>query len=116
MGRGTNGDRPPSRAVTRLSAPERVPDGEWLAAPSPCVGVCRYSAAGKKGAPGRCVACAMAREDKRAFKRLRGAALRRAFFQRTVRRLARQGGLMRWLSLYAAKCAKAGRANVTRGL
>ena len=49
-------------------------------------------------------------------KRLDEAAPRRRFFERTVRRLARQGGLMRWLAMYAEKCRKNGRTDVTRGL
>ena len=97
--------------MTALPDPTCVPDGEWLLAPSPCVGVCRYTAA-----KGRCVACAMAREDKRAFKRLETAEGRRRFFVRIARRLARRGGLVRWLAMYGDKCARAGRADVTRGL
>ena len=61
----------------------------------------------------------MARDDKRLFKRIGGPnapRARRAFFVRTVRRLARQGGLMAWLAAYRAKCAKQGRGDVTRGL
>ena len=100
--------------MTKPPATPTIPDAEWLAAPSPCVGVCKYHAP-----KGRCVACAMAREDKRAFKRIggvNGVAERRAFFQRTVRRLVRQGGLMAWLAAYRAKCARQKRADVTRGL
>ena len=97
--------------MTKLPDRERVAEADWIAAPSPCVGVCRYSMP-----KGRCVACAMAREDKRAFKRLRGAAPRRLFFVRTVRRLARQGGLVRWMAMYGKKCRDAGRGDVTRGL
>ena len=93
------------------SPPHPVPDADWLAAPSPCVGVCRYDAP-----KGRCVACAMAREDKRRFKRLATPLAKRRFVVRTVRRLARQGGLMRWLALYGRKCRRAGRADVTRGM
>ena len=100
--------------MTKIDPSPTVPDAEWLDAPSPCVGVCRYHAP-----KGRCIGCAMARDDKRAFKRIGGvaaAAERRAFFVRTVRRLARQGGLMAWLAAYAVKCAKQERGNVTRGL
>lgn len=100
--------------MTKIASSPPIPDAEWRAAPSPCVGVCRYDAL-----KGRCIACAMAREDKRAFKRMGGvnaADERRLFFVRTVRRLARQGGLMAWLAAYAAKCAKQGRGDVTRGL
>ena len=97
--------------MTALPPRTPVSDADWLLAPSPCVGVCRYH-----GPRERCVACAMAREDKRRFKRLDAAAPRRRFFERTVRRLARQGGLMRWLAMYAEKCRKNGRTDVTRGL
>ena len=100
--------------MAKIDPSPSVPDAEWLAAPSPCVGVCKYHAP-----KGRCTACAMAREDKRAFKRMGGvgaAEARRLFFVRTVRRLARQGGLMAWLSAYRLKCAKQRRGDVTRGL
>ena len=88
-----------------------ITEADWRAAPSPCVGVCRY-----KAAKGRCIACAMTTDEKRAFKRLEGADGKRAFTVRTVRRLARQGGLMRWLRMYARKCADRGLRDVTRGL
>ena len=83
----------------------------WREAPSPCVGVCRYEAAKE-----RCIACAMERDDKRDFKRLESGEAKRLFIVRTVRRLARQGGLMRWLRLYAAKCDDRGARDMTRGL
>ena len=100
--------------MAKIDPSPTIPDAEWLAAPSPCVGVCRYT-----GAKGRCTACAMAREDKRLFKRIGGvgaAEERRLFFVRTVRRLARRGGLMAWLAAYRAKCMEQGREDVTRGL
>ena len=100
--------------MTKIAPSPAIPDTEWLRAPSPCVGVCRYHAA-----KGRCTACAMTRDDKRLFKRIGGLGAvpaRRAFFVRTVRRLARQGGLMAWLAAYRAKCADQGRGDVTRGL
>ena len=83
----------------------------WLAAPSPCIGVCRYEAA-----RGRCIGCSMARDDKRAFKRLTTAKGKRTFMVRTIRRLARQGGLMRWLRLYAKKCDRQDARDMTRVL
>ena len=86
-------------------------EGEWRDAPSPCVGVCRYTM--RKG---RCTACAMTTDEKRLFKRLDDPAEKRRFLVRTVRRLARQGGLMRWLRMYARKCADRGLSDVTRGL
>ena len=88
-----------------------ITEADWREAPSPCVGVCRYEA--KRG---RCIACAMERDDKRDFKRLEDAAAKHLFIVRTVRRLARQGGLMRWLRLYAKKCRERGVGDVTRGM
>ena len=76
--------------------------------PSPCIGVCRYEA--RKA---RCIACAMTTDEKRTFKRIENPGEKRAFIVRTVRRLARQGGLMRWLRLYAKKCAERGLRNPT---
>ena len=101
---GTTDERRRGRARAAAEA-------DWLAAPSPCVGVCRYEA--RKD---RCLACAMTTDDKHAFKRLDDAGGKRAFLVRTVRRLARQGGLMRWLRLYARKCRERGLRDVTRGL
>ena len=83
----------------------------WREAPSPCIGVCRYAMPKR-----RCTACAMTTDEKRAFKRLEEPEAKRAFIVRTVRRLARQGGLMRWLRRYAHKCADRGLGDPTRGL
>ena len=98
--------------TTDADEPRGEPDAAgWLAAPSPCVGVCRYEAP-----KGRCIACAMKRDDKRDFKRLGAPEAKRRFIVRTVRRLARQGGLMRWLRMYARKCDERGARDMTRTL
>ena len=88
-----------------------ITEADWREAPSPCVGVCRYEARKE-----RCIACAMTTDEKRAFKRLEDAEEKRVFIVRTVRRLARQGGLMRWLRMYARKCRERGLRDVTRAL
>ena len=87
----------------------------WNAAPSPCVGVCKY-----RGPKDRCIACAMTRGDKGRFKLIvragGGGTIRRRFIVRTVRRLARQGGLMAWIRAYRAKCIKQGAGDVLNDL
>lgn len=87
----------------------------WDAAPSPCIGVCKY-----RGSKERCIACAMTRQDKGRYKLIVRAGsngpARRRFIVRTVRRLARQGGLMAWIAAYRAKCTKQGAGNILNDL
>ena len=104
-------DAPEGAMGPFASQSARGVDEGWRVAPSPCIGVCRY-----EERRGRCVGCAMTTHEKHAFKRGEDAALRRRTIVGCVRRLARHGGLMRWLSLYAAKCRRLGARDMTRTL
>jgi len=77
--------------------------GTWVAAPSPCVGVCKF----REG--GQCIGCAMTRPEKKRFKRLRGKAGRRPFFESLVARLRAGGRLDYWQRMYRRKCDRKGR-------
>lgn len=75
----------------------------WRDAPSPCIDVCKY----KRG--GRCVGCAMTREEKQAFPQHGGGAAKRAFVEALVGRLAaatRNPAF--WVMAYRRKCEREG--------
>ncbi len=74
----------------------------WKNAPSPCIDVCKYK---RKG---RCIACAMTKDEKSAFKRLDGKEDKKPFLEELVARLEEQGGLGFWAVAYRKKCEKRG--------
>ena len=71
----------------------------WAKAPSPCIGVCKFSAEADT-----CIGCAMTRRDKKRFKRLEKKPKKKAFFRALVARLTARGRLSRWERVYRRKC------------
>ena len=74
--------------------------GTWTGAPSPCIDVCKF----RDG--GRCIGCQMTKPEKKNFKRLRGKAERRPFFELLRERLASRDRYGYWSRMYRRKCAR----------
>ncbi|MBP0617943.1 DUF1289 domain-containing protein [Jiella mangrovi] len=73
----------------------------WAKAPSPCIGVCKFSGEG-----GGCIGCFMTKPEKKRFKRLEKKSKKKAFFRMLVDRLTERGRLSRWERVYRRKCDK----------
>ncbi|GGD32938.1 DUF1289 domain-containing protein [Aureimonas glaciei] len=72
----------------------------WADAPSPCVDVCKYKR------QGRCVGCAMTKEEKQSFPRNGSGAAKKEFIETLMGRLAdstRNPAF--WVMAYQRKCA-----------
>lgn len=72
----------------------------WADAPSPCVDVCKYKR------QGRCVGCAMTKEEKQAFPRNGSGEAKREFIETLMGRLAEATrNPAFWVMSYRRKCA-----------
>lgn len=70
--------------------------------PSPCIDVCKYRN------KGHCIACTMTKAQKKAFKKMGGAAERRAFLTMLIAQQAVLGHRNGWSTVYRRKCARKG--------
>lgn len=72
--------------------------GEKL--PSPCIDVCKFRR------EGRCIGCAMTKDQKKQFKKLDGKKKRRDFIVALIELQAKMGKYRHWEIAYRKKCAK----------
>ncbi|PZX16213.1 hypothetical protein LX81_02064 [Palleronia aestuarii] len=70
--------------------------------PSPCIGVCKF----RRG--DHCIGCSMTKPQKRMFKSLRKAELRRAFVTMLVHQQNDLGRYTHWTRAYLKKLRKKG--------
>jgi predicted Fe-S protein YdhL (DUF1289 family) len=72
----------------------------WADAPSPCVDVCKYKR------QGRCVGCAMTKEEKQSFPHHGSGMAKKAFIEALMGRLAESTrNPAFWVMSYQRKCA-----------
>ena len=72
----------------------------WADAPSPCVDVCKYKR------QGRCVGCAMTKEEKQSFPHHGSGVAKKAFIEALMGRLAESTrNPAFWVMSYKRKCA-----------
>ncbi|WP_152047992.1 DUF1289 domain-containing protein [Aureimonas psammosilenae] len=74
----------------------------WAKAPSPCIDVCKFRD------EGHCIGCLMTKPEKKRFKRLKGKAERRPFFEMLRDRLVAKDRYAYWSRMYRRRCAKKG--------
>jgi predicted Fe-S protein YdhL (DUF1289 family) len=73
--------------------------------PSPCIDVCKYRI------KGHCIACAMTKPQKKAFKKINKKKKQRAFLEALLEQQAALGDRFKgWRGAYAKKCEKKGAA------
>ncbi|GGE13227.1 hypothetical protein GCM10011390_35380 [Aureimonas endophytica] len=72
----------------------------WAKAPSPCISVCKFRD------EGRCIGCQMTKPEKKRFKRLKGKAERRPFFEMLRERLVARDRYAYWSRMYRRRCLK----------
>lgn len=68
--------------------------------PSPCIDVCKY----KKG--GRCIGCAMTKDQKKSFKKLGKRRQKLEFIARLISEQKELGGFGFWEKAYRKRCQK----------
>lgn len=74
----------------------------WQKAPSPCIDVCKFRD------KGHCIGCQMTKPEKKRFKKLKGKAEIRPFFEMLSERLVSKDRYGYWSRMYRRRCERKG--------